>query len=53
MLTSLALQDIGSQKGKHYSVNFPLKDGIDDESYQSIFKPVRLLLDVRRCMTSR
>ncbi|XP_003385311.1 PREDICTED: histone deacetylase 1-like [Amphimedon queenslandica] len=34
------LKDIGSDKGKYYAVNFPLRDGIDDESYQSIFKPV-------------
>lgn len=25
--------------GKNYSINFPLRDGIDDESYQSVFKP--------------
>lgn len=35
-------RDIGVGEGKHYSVNFPLKDGIDDESYASIFKPVCL-----------
>lgn len=34
-------QDIGIGAGKHYSVNFPLRDGIDDQSYESIFKPVR------------
>ena len=34
------LQDIGQHKGKHYSVNVPLKDGIDDESYNMLFKPV-------------
>ncbi len=33
-------QDIGAQKGKYYSVNFPLRDGIDDESYENIFKPI-------------
>ena len=26
--------------GKYYSINFPLKDGMDDASYQAIFKPV-------------
>ena len=26
--------------GKYYSVNVPLRDGINDESYQSIFVPV-------------
>ena len=28
------------QKGKYYSVNVPLRDGIDDDSYQSTFEPV-------------
>lgn len=35
------LQDIGAGKGKYYAVNYPLRDGIDDESYEAIFKPVR------------
>ncbi|XP_065890704.1 histone deacetylase 1-like [Dysidea avara] len=34
------LMDIGHGKGKYYAVNFPLRDGIDDETYQSIFKPI-------------
>mmetsp|Transcript_35223 Transcript_35223/g.48123 ORF Transcript_35223/g.48123 Transcript_35223/m.48123 type:complete len:755 (-) Transcript_35223:7-2271(-) len=34
------IRDIGAGKGKHYSVNFPLKDGIDDFNYENIFKPV-------------
>ncbi|KAG2183050.1 hypothetical protein INT44_006031, partial [Umbelopsis vinacea] len=34
------LKDIGVGKGKYYSVNFPLRDGIDDESYKSVFEPV-------------
>jgi len=34
------IRDIGADKGKYYSVNFPLRDGIDDESYESIFKPI-------------
>ncbi|KAJ2791102.1 histone deacetylase, partial [Coemansia linderi] len=34
------LRDIGEAKGKYYAVNFPLRDGIDDVSYQSVFKPV-------------
>jgi len=33
-------RDIGVAEGKNYSVNFPLKDGINDESYESIFKPL-------------
>ena len=34
------LQDVGAEKGKYYAVNFPLRDGIDDEAYEMIFKPV-------------
>eukprot|EP00057_Strongylocentrotus_purpuratus_P009186 XP_011663660.1 PREDICTED: histone deacetylase 1 isoform X1 [Strongylocentrotus purpuratus] len=34
------LRDIGAGKGKYYAVNFPLRDGIDDESYDKIFKPI-------------
>ncbi|OLN81864.1 Histone deacetylase RPD3 [Colletotrichum chlorophyti] len=34
------LRDIGIGQGKHYAVNFPLRDGIDDASYKSIFEPV-------------
>merc|ERR1719305_2199551 len=32
--------DVGAKKGKYYSVNFPLKEGMDDASYQSVFEPV-------------
>lgn len=34
------LRDIGYGKGKYYSLNVPLNDGIDDECYQSLFKPI-------------
>ena len=34
------LRDIGVGTGKNYSVNFPLRDGIDDSSYKNIFEPV-------------
>ncbi len=34
------LEEIGARAGKYYSVNVPLKDGIDDEGYLGIFKPV-------------
>ncbi|KAI9712965.1 MAG: histone deacetylase [Candelaria pacifica] len=34
------LRDIGVGQGKYYSVNFPLRDGIDDRSYKGIFEPV-------------
>jgi histone deacetylase 1/2 len=33
------LRDIGVGAGKNYSVNFPLRDGIDDKSYKGIFEP--------------
>ena len=32
--------DIGHNDGKNYAINFPLNDGIDDEAYRSIFRPV-------------
>uniref|UniRef100_A0A8R1DIB8 Histone deacetylase n=1 Tax=Caenorhabditis japonica TaxID=281687 RepID=A0A8R1DIB8_CAEJA len=32
--------DVGVGKGKMYSVNVPLKDGITDSTYHSIFKPI-------------
>jgi len=34
------LRDIGAGKGKYYAVNFPLRDGIDDDAYEKIFNPV-------------
>lgn len=34
------LRDIGIGKGKHYAMNLPLRDGITDESYKSVFEPV-------------
>ncbi|KAL2192271.1 histone deacetylase RPD3-like protein [Corynascus similis CBS 632.67] len=34
------LRDIGIGNGKHYAVNFPLRDGIDDTTYKTIFEPV-------------
>jgi histone deacetylase 1/2 len=34
------LRDVGIGQGKNYSVNYPLRDGITDESYKSIFEPV-------------
>ena len=33
-------QDIGAGRGKYYAVNFPLRDGIDDECYQNTFVPI-------------
>ncbi len=37
-------QDVGAGRGRYYAVNVPLRDGINDESYQSIFVPVRIIL---------
>ncbi|KAF3914092.1 hypothetical protein AA313_de0204808 [Arthrobotrys entomopaga] len=34
------LRDIGVGLGKYYAVNFPLRDGITDDTYKSIFEPV-------------
>ncbi|EOQ99633.1 hypothetical protein E3P92_00613 [Wallemia ichthyophaga] len=34
------LKDIGLGKGRKYSLNVPLRDGITDSNYQSIFEPV-------------
>ena len=34
------VSDLGYGKGKGYAINFPLHDGMDDESFVSIFRPV-------------
>ncbi|KAK8844563.1 hypothetical protein IAR55_006410 [Kwoniella newhampshirensis] len=34
------VRDVGMKRGKGYAVNVPLRDGITDDSFQSIFKPV-------------
>lgn len=34
------LRDIGVANGRNHSVNFPLRDGIDDKAYKDIFEPV-------------
>ncbi len=34
------LNEIGSNEGKYFSLNVPLRDGIDDESYLAMFKAV-------------
>lgn len=33
-------QDIGANEGKNYAINFPLRDGMDDAAFRSIFRPV-------------
>ncbi|XP_055827872.1 histone deacetylase 6-like [Solanum dulcamara] len=34
------IKDIGASTGKYYALNAPLKDGIDDESFRCLFRPV-------------
>ncbi|XP_065904416.1 histone deacetylase 3-like [Dysidea avara] len=34
------MYETGADKGKYYSINVPLKDGIDDQTYVQLFKPV-------------
>ncbi|CAG9559417.1 unnamed protein product [Danaus chrysippus] len=34
------MYEIGAESGRYFSVNVPLKEGIDDQSYVQIFKPV-------------
>lgn len=34
------LEDVGKNKGLYHAVNFPLSEGMDDENYEFIFKPV-------------
>jgi Histone deacetylase domain len=34
------VKDVGYGSGKNYAINFPLHDGMDDEKYKSVFRPV-------------
>uniref|UniRef100_A0A023FUV4 Histone deacetylase n=1 Tax=Amblyomma cajennense TaxID=34607 RepID=A0A023FUV4_AMBCJ len=34
------MYELGAESGRYYSVNVPLKEGIDDASYFQVFKPV-------------
>ena len=34
------IHEIGVDRGKYYSLNVPLRDGIDDAGYAYVFKPV-------------
>lgn len=34
------MYELGAESGRYYSVNVPLKEGIDDGSYFQVFKPV-------------
>ena len=35
-----ALGDVGYQGGRNYSVNVPLQEGMNDESYKFVFEPI-------------
>ena len=35
-----ALGDVGFGAGRHYSVNVPLQEGVDDDSYAFVFEPI-------------
>ena len=34
------VDDVGHMSGKNHSLNVPLHDGIDDMSYEELFKPI-------------
>jgi histone deacetylase 1/2 len=34
------IKDIGVGKGKNYALNIPLKDGMDDECFRALFRPL-------------
>jgi histone deacetylase 1/2 len=34
------VKDVGYGEGKNYAINFPMKDGMDDDSFKSVFRPV-------------
>lgn len=35
-----ALDDCGAGKGQNYSINVPLQEGVDDETYRLMFEPI-------------
>lgn len=37
---NLVVKEIGEREGKFYAINVPLKDGIDDASFNRLFKTV-------------
>lgn len=34
------VKDIGSGSGKYYALNVPLNDGMDDDSFRGLFRPI-------------
>ena len=43
-----ALDDVGHMGGKYYSVNVPLQEGMDDDSYRFVYEPIM----TKVCFTS-
>ncbi|KHN78381.1 Histone deacetylase 3 [Toxocara canis] len=40
------MYEIGQGSGRYYAVNVPMKEGMDDENYHSLFKPIiRAVID--------
>lgn len=35
-----ALDDVGHMGGRYYSVNVPLQEGMDDDSYRFVYEPI-------------
>jgi acetoin utilization deacetylase AcuC-like enzyme len=46
-------EDKGMGRGKHYTVNVPLKDGITDKSFKAVFEPVHLYVKYELSRLSR
>nr|VDC95558.1 unnamed protein product [Brassica oleracea] len=43
------IRDVGAEKGKYYALNVPLNDGMDDESFRSLFRPlIQKVMEVYR-----
>ncbi|KAH9720405.1 Histone deacetylase 6 [Citrus sinensis] len=34
------IRDVGAGQGKYYALNVPLNDGLDDESFRGLFRPI-------------
>ena len=43
------MYEVGAESGRYYSLNVPLKEGVDDENYEFIFKPV---MKGMKCLTN-
>ena len=42
-----SVNDVGYQRGRLYTVNVPLNDGMDDDAYKFVYEPV--MAEVRLC----